>query len=303
MASFDQNQNLKILTYNIGLLDFTLFGFTVYSNPPYSEKRLRFIPEAIRHHEPDIVCLQECYSERHVEYLIFALIDLYPYCARQNSGDLVRLHNGLLILSKFPVVSSKLIQYKEVSTLEYYLASKSSLFCALEIPRFGILGLVNMHTTAGGENDPESIIADQHRQSEIIQSLDYLKIAENKYNQIGMIVGDLNCGPTTSFSNYNYFLNQGYRDTVTESLIANNFVSKHQISWDPLNFLNIKGPHSHTPPQLIDHVLLSASSHWNDWEVAKGQIVFTEEVVPISLTEKSTISDHYGVLIELKRKF
>lgn len=146
-------ETLSMLTYNVGLLRMRLLGLTVFSNPPHADERLPHIPAALRSCPADILAIQECYEEKHANFLCNELKDLYPYHARADSGGFVRFHNALLVLSKYPIVRCELQHYKKVSTLEYYMATKSNLIVDVLLPGLGKVTIVNMHTTAGGHID------------------------------------------------------------------------------------------------------------------------------------------------------
>ena len=104
-ASIDK---IKILTYNVGMLDIEICGFSLFSNPPYSKNRIAYMPGAIRNANADIVCLQECYLDTHANIICSSLEDLYPYHARKSSANWLKLHNGMLILSKWKITFQNL---------------------------------------------------------------------------------------------------------------------------------------------------------------------------------------------------
>ena len=187
--------------------------------------------------------------------------DTHPYHARVDSDTIFTFHNGLLILSKFPIKKEHLVPYRRVSKLEWYLASKSMLVVEVDIPNFGECVFINMHTTAGGENtDPDHPEVDEDREDELKQAIDYCKEVE-KLGKIGIILGDLNCGPESSKNNYEYCLKGGYRDTYIEAVNSNRLEEGGPLyTWDSANYLNKIGPHASSPGGRIDHLLLSAAS-------------------------------------------
>ena len=85
-----------------------------------------------------------------MDFIYFGLKRDYPYIARVDSGGLLKYHNGLVFLSKFPLKNVKLVRYNQASWLERLMATKSMLTVEVEIPNFGNFLMVNMHTTAGG---------------------------------------------------------------------------------------------------------------------------------------------------------
>jgi len=293
-SSSQQVKQLILLTWNCGLLDYKLFGcVSVYSNPPHADLRLPYMPAAILRSNADVVVLQEVYAEAHFLYLKEELAATYPFYGRQESGGALAFHNGLVTFSKYPVEKCYLDKYQKVSRLEYYLASKSSLVCTVNIhgERYTI---INLHTTAGGEScNPEDADADMDRESELAQALKCAQQALDA-NEHVILIGDFNCGLEASRGNYEFVLSNNYKDAY---LSAVSKTPEKRFTWDPTNLLNAVGPHSTTCAQRIDHVMLPKSS---EWEGTSSAIIFDEQVVHIK-GEMHTISDHYGLCVTLSR--
>jgi hypothetical protein len=104
-----------------------LCGVEVFANPPYATDRLPFIPPAIRKQKADVVALQGCYEIEHFDFICNELQDIYPYNARVDSGGGMKFHNGLMLLSRWPVLKYELEAMVKVSTLEAYMGTKSTL--------------------------------------------------------------------------------------------------------------------------------------------------------------------------------
>ena len=167
----------------------------------------------------DIICLQEVYDDYQSFLLIEELRSKYPYSARQESGGLLQYHNGLLVLSRWPITSNFLQTYDSVSTLEYFFATKSNLVVTIDVPLLGKLCLINVHTTAGGTLLPEDPMTEDVRLSELHQIVEYCEeISSDRPEEKIIIVGDLNCGPEASKENFKFILNSSYRDTFAEFL-------------------------------------------------------------------------------------
>lgn len=292
-------ESITFLSYNVGLLRLKMLGMTLFSNPPYAKERLPFIPEGIKSVHADIVAIQECYEDKHAEYLIAALKEMYPYHARMNSGGVFRFHNGLMLFSKFPIKNCTLQAYKKVSSLEYYMATKSSLIVDVDIPGLGVVTLVNMHTTAGGHIDPEHPDADSDREDELRQAYDVCAAVEAE-GRLAIILGDLNCGPEASAGNFKYILDKGFRDTYIEGQQRGKLLDGPEFTWDPKNFLNTLGPHKDCPGQRCDHVLLPINGMEN-WNVDKIHVIFSESIAPIGNSKSSTLSDHHGLIVQITK--
>ena len=66
---------LKICSFNLGLLRVKVFGLTAKASPPYVAERFKQIPAALCRSGADIVFLQEIYEEAHVEALLAAFLE------------------------------------------------------------------------------------------------------------------------------------------------------------------------------------------------------------------------------------
>jgi endonuclease/exonuclease/phosphatase family metal-dependent hydrolase len=232
-------------------------------------------------------------------FICSELKDLYPYHARVNSGGLLKFHNGLLILSRYPIKGVSLDPYKKVSSLESYMATKSNLVVDVDVPGMGKVTFVTMHTTAGGHIDPEHPDADADREDELRQAAEACEAAAARGN-LGIIIGDLNCGPEASAGNFSYILERGFRDTYAEGAAVGKLESGPLFTWDPQNYLNSVGPHKDCPGQRCDHVLLPRRG-MEDWRVERVKILFEEKVADIGGGKLSTLSDHHGLLVVLRR--
>lgn len=299
-CSGEGEETLTILSYNVGLLRFRLMGLTVFSNPPYLIERLPLIPSALKEYPADILAIQECYEKPHAKFICAQLKELYPHHARVKSGGVLKFHNGLLILSKHPIVSCSLQPYLKVSTVESYLATKSSLVVEVDIPVLGKVTFVNMHTTAGGAVNPEHPDVDGDREDELRQAVEVCTQA-TKAGNLGIILGDLNCGPEASQGNFKYVLDQGFRDTYAEAQAAGKVLPGPEFTWDPANYLNSVGPHKDCPGQRCDHVLLPQVG-MEHWSVQGAQVLFADKVADIGQSRLSTLSDHHGLLISLTKR-
>ncbi|RYG63000.1 hypothetical protein EON64_16800, partial [archaeon] len=291
-------RELRVLSYNVGLLSFKLCGCCeVFANPPYKNQRMPYILKNFSDMAPDldIICIQECYDDRDADCIYDSVKGYLPFMARGGTQgqNCLQFHNGLAIFSRFAISNVRIDKLKDVASLERYLASKANLVCDVTVPGAGIYTIVAMHTTAGGATHPEHGDVDVDRESELIQAWERCEQSLTEGNQ-AIILGDLNCGPEASAANYNFILNKGFRDTYLE---APSPVSP-AFTWDPANYLNKIGPHAECPGQRCDHLLVHETA---PWKVKHVKVVFTEEVVPVTGKIMSTMSDHYGLLVHLTK--
>ena len=288
---------LKLLTLNVGLLDYEFLGHVVFSNPIYSNERLKYIPNSIIKENADIVCIQECYKDEHFEFIYSNLKHIYPYYARQdNSRNIFQLHNGLIIFSKWNIENSNLINHKKVDIIEKMFGNKSLLTAYVNIPKIGKVLIANVHLTAGGSN-PLSIETILNRNDGIKDILNIVNKCENSNSCVTILMGDFNCGPLFSSQNYFKILKYGYIDTYD---YAN---EKHgpNYTWTTNNSITlqhhdkIKNIHS----DRLDHIFI----HKNDKQIKKikkAKILFNEKNIEIDNTTKCSLSYPHGLNIYLK---
>jgi endonuclease/exonuclease/phosphatase family metal-dependent hydrolase len=260
LATPQGDKKLKVLIYNCGMLRLKLFGismFTVFENPPYVSERFPHLAKALLESGADVLLLQEVYETKHVLALVESLQEIYPYSNQRNTTFMINFTNGLLMFSKYPIVDAKVVVHKESARLEYVMGSKSMQVAVIESP-LGLMQLINMHTTAGGDMDPENPKVDSIRESELVEAITESKAFATKHKGMSIILGDLNMGPGSSPGNYDFMLGSGYKDGIKESILG--VVPREEVldfeTWDPKNVLNAGGVHAHCAKDRIDHVFL-----------------------------------------------
>ncbi|KAL8448476.1 hypothetical protein Emed_003810 [Eimeria media] len=201
---------LSLLSFNAGLLEYKLCGLRVYQNPPFTQRRLHHIPAALLATGADIICLQEVYGEAHADFIIESTRHKLPFVGRRTSGGRFSLHNGLLVLSKYPIVHTHFHKFEDVTYIERCFASKGMLEVAVDVPSIGVIAIFNMHL-ASGAVDPESRYVEDVRAAEIRQLLKACDAAADR-GLIPLVIGDLNAAPHLCASNYKCFVERGWRD-------------------------------------------------------------------------------------------
>ena len=274
---------LRIVTFNCGLMDIKLAGFTIFSNPPFSQKRVKFIPQQLTKINADIIALQECFNMNYVKYIIDEVKEIYPYSSAFNTETIVKLSNGLIFLSKYPIVSSFFKQYSYNHQIENMIATKGFLSCTINIPNIGLLNFINLHTTSFSDNN----IVLNYQLKEILKNV----------NSKTILLGDFNCGPNINTYDYELLVNNYNLIDIIGSL--NNYRNLNLYTWDPNTFLSKNGPHSQSSICRIDHIMIHKDL-FNYCKISNGKIIFTEEIVTIDNNINSTTSDHFGIFIELK---
>lgn len=279
--------NLRLLSLNAGLL--TMLGRSIPS--PFVGERLAQLPQEIRKTGADVVLLQEVYGDAARRSVANALLDLYPHGIYPRKRRRWGLENGVMTLSSYPA-SGRTILFRDAPLDESFLDSKGFLHSSHQLEDGVTLHILNAHTTAGGLfHHPEDPRTDRIRRRQIRQILD----ENDKLSSPVIIAGDINAGPGVSETNFRQILDAG-------------FVSIHDLmngvsvqpTWDPLNALNSGGPHRNCPPQRIDHIFVRAQDlNCALIEPISSQICLQDPVVSVNGKQRVSISDHYGLIVEL----
>ena len=279
---------MKIVTYNVGLLDIRFFGRLIFEFAPNTRARAKALGENLLDFDCDILVLQELYHKKDALQLLDILRLNFKYSLFSKFSHIPNfLGHGLAIFSKYPFSATQDIKFKQQLVDEGIFGPKGFLAATIDIPLLGNVFLINTHTSAGGFfQHPESEKTEACRHAQLMQIVNVSQ--DSGLNSI--IAGDLNCGIEASAKNFNSMLENDFKSVDN---ISNN-VEKGP-TWDPLNLLNICSPHKTSPPQRIDHILFS-NNFTKIIEVNSVTRCFTNTLnVSGNL---HTLSDHYGIAVE-----
>ena len=278
-------EGIRCLTYNVGMPQVSLLGKAV-EPVPCVEVRFAGLADLLFSTRADVIFLQELFHAKHRHALVHHLASVYPYTYAHDDAGLMRMSNGLLCLSRFPIVRKTFVSYDECALEERMFVSKG--FQSMDIQAPGVMiSVVHTHLTAGGFfRHPEERRYDCIRAKQILQFQSHM----NRFG-CGLAIGDFNAGPQASPDNY---------DSLT-GVLADAYVHADmrvgpEVTWDPCNPLNIGGPHKTSPPQRIDHILYNMAFG----NLLKPRAVYTIGQTPFVQTDRGLvpISDHWGVLVE-----
>ena len=287
------NSIISIATYNTGLIRAQIAGFTIFEFAPHVEVRSKYISSTVLSAEPDIICFQEIFSRRHLKRIAASLEATHPHRYAPKSLRPKIFGSGLALFSKYPILRCSGFWFKSQLLEESLFAPKAYIAVTLDTGNSGLLEVINCHTTAGGsKHHPESTIADRCRQLQLDEMVDFSHQRDPSVVH-SLIVGDLNCGPEASRSNYESILSRGFTDLVVRAYPS----GLAPVTWDPKNPLNVESPHKMSPPQRIDHVLANSRS---SLFVDDYKLIGTESTVELSTDSRCTPSDHYGVVVSLR---
>ncbi|HEB78856.1 MAG TPA: hypothetical protein ENI79_00075 [Rhodospirillales bacterium] len=282
------------MTFNAFLLDVRLFGMLrVFPASPHIEPRLKALPDALRSVGADVVCLQEVFRKPHRAFLIDNLSVDYPHAAGLRQKGLP-LGCGLLTLSRYPILSSRIREFRAAVFEERIAVRMGMLESAIDLPGLGRARVINLHLSAGGLNShPESAKAEALRVKQIAE---ILQAAEEPGPDITVLAGDFNSGPHTCAGNYLQVVDAGYQDAFTSESPR----PEGEMTWDPGNPLITGEMNRSLPPQRIDHLFLRRRGA-EGLGAGPARVVLNERRVVLEDGTRVPISDHYGLAAELER--
>ena len=209
MHHFDDcHKPIRLLTYNIFMRP--VVGMTT----DLKDTRVPFIGEAIRKY--DIVCFQEIFSQ-----LNYRRKDILKYASRcgfkhvskppdvklKSLLSLKLLNSGLLTISKYPIIETEFIEFKEKSGVDG-LAAKGILYSKIRTPNHHHIHLFNTHTQATYNNeyhpenksDHKNFVARLKQLEEIRVAIDkclnshsrLFRDGPDNFKDLVLVVGDFN---------------------------------------------------------------------------------------------------------------
>lgn len=245
---------INILTINVALLTFTLFGIPIYSIDGNASERYRELVQFLSEGTHDVITLQEI-SPHWSKKLIKALKETYPYFATYTTHKF--FPKEMLILSKNPLIDCVFEPFEVETKLERIALEKGILSCTVE-SKDGEYTVVTTHLVALGLSEsPTSEYVETIRGKQIEQLIAYVdKILVSNPDRITFITGDFNAGPEASKGNYDLLL-EHFTDIFVwdEKTHGEN---KLKYTWLPGFDSSIasKKAFRESPPQRIDMILI-----------------------------------------------
>lgn len=295
MMSLGAMNRLRLLTYNTGLYRVRLGRTTIVEPIQHPAERAAHMAEAILSIDADIVALQEVFDDRHLFPLLDALRSSYPFIATgrdTHAPTFFRDHSGLCILSRYPLTDIRHEALRDAALEERLFIVKGMLRATVASP-IGDIGLINTHLTSGGMfRDPEGPWMVPIRDKQIDHLVD---LCDELPHPIRLVVGDMNTGPEFACANYQRFLSRGLVDAW--HLHTDPASRIKEVTWEITNPLNSRELHKTDAPQRIDHAFLHPTSLAHV-RVGSVTVVLDEPRVDTP-RGRMTVSDHYGLLLEL----
>jgi len=284
---------VRFLTLNLGLLALRLFGLGRISFVSYLDERLAAAPAHLQMTAADVIALQEVYTAQHRRFLQFSLRDTHPYaCAPRNFRSV--LGNGLMLLSRYPISNGEFLPLPREKAIHSAMFEKGCLRVDIDLPKIGTVRLVNVHLTV--DSPFGRMDAKKSEQTRLAQIEHMLSVARPPDRDPAILLGDFNCSPVISTEKYRRIVEAGFIDSFASLMppdVADNFVT-----WDASNPLNAISRFRDSPSQRIDHIFIPQTL-MDTMMPVKSSIKFTEPTIAVSGARSVTLSDHYGLLVQL----
>ena len=174
-TSLQSQTNFRILSYNTYLLP-RLFGNTVI-------KRSALIAEYLYNSNSDIITLQEVFDKKALRIILNKLSIKYPYYIKpiKKDSNLFKISNGLLILSRYPILSYDSYRYKNICGSDAF-AEKGIIKINVRINNL-IISIYDTHLNSGYDTKFNKI-----REKEYDEIKNFIK----NDSDINILCGDFN---------------------------------------------------------------------------------------------------------------
>lgn len=304
-----QARELKVLNFNAWDLKAYGIGFS-----RHIKDRMKILPSKLIESKADIITLQEMWENNTKKRLAEVMEkNGYPHTYYNDGG--IRLGNGLMIISKFPLKKSKVSDsYSQRTRLDEVLTKKAALHTLVEIPDFGTIDLYTTHLGAVTFNDKHDTYNGVHKEkllNQLVQFSDWVRKTQSTFNII--VTGDFNLHyqeyagqghfKPEFAKDYSYLVkklcNRG--DAINTYLKANEIeiTDTPHYTYTRENPYVANGHFSSSPSEVNDYIFIC---EFADLTLTSSQLMFTG-ALPDSYKEiyrlrklPQRLSDHYGIL-------
>ncbi len=308
---------LTILSYNVWMLDapFKLGALDV-------KARAAAIPQVLCETGADVIALQEVWSSRHKKFFAEEFKKLgYEYSFYENAPVNLLMRrlfgNGLLIVSKVPIVKSKskherVMAFSHYTRSDEYFAGKGALSVDLQVTPEITISFYNTHLGAVSVNPKtgrSDLLHEQARQRQAGELFSFIKKTHKK-NPI-IVVGDFNThykifeedGLTHSYApDHQNLTTFPYSETgmaLIDSYHSINGEFSEKYTHDTA--MNLYGDHMpvyrfRAPKRTLDYIYVSRNEQL---EICHSEIVLTENILIPGRAKPLPLSDHFGILTRI----
>ena len=261
--------------------EFSIISYNVFLRPRIisinekTEERAYQIANWLKSTSADVITLQEAFEGRAVNLILEILKEKYPYYVRDmpNPKGLKFVSGGLLVLSKWPIIESKSIIYKDCHGYDC-LAAKGALFVNIYYKEKQFFNIITTHLDAGSDekdikvrksqlNELNAFSNDVSKGSEIIFTGDFnvnsLSLSNEYQEMIELLnVKDFSVDQKSTINCTGNKIN--CKDSVTNSRLDYIFIRNKSTIFDfkNLNYFALNTENIDDVSFLSDHILIFA---------------------------------------------
>ena len=317
LVSASEPQAITVMSYNVQQL-----GYANWMANHFEKQRLELIPEAIQalSIRPDVLVLQEVFTEHSFTFLVKQMSEVYPYhtqvvgedCkdSRWNSvsgnceASLIKGNSGLLIFSRWPIEQQHAYVFDSVRVSKSFdfLARKGVVYAKIQLQRNNLkdtiepfsLHVFGTHLQASvAEHDIRLVQLDEMRR--------FIDGFEIPSDQAVILAGDFNISSTDQPRFNDMLAHAAAKVTMPEVGVGS--ISDSTNGYRRL----LAGADSEVKPELTLDYVLFRSDHLQPVINPKLQIIELKSKIPwrgvrwfkpdIELTD---LSDHYPTLMQFQ---
>lgn len=274
---------LSVLTYNV-------WGLKVgrWHIAKNIDHRIRAMIAHIRQLNPSVIALQEVWCDTIAAYLHRHLGFPYFYYEPYRHLWKGRIGNGLMMLSKYPILEQHTMRFSGHTRADEYFAAKGAQMIQIETPA-GKMYMVNTHLGSGKKT--------KHIERRMLQLSELQQFIRNfPLKQPAVLAGDFNFNPESmEYFQMQTWIQRHFNDGSGDTFFMTNPGKNGHTFF--LNHSYERRPTIHDRDERIDYVMtLCSKENRSDIEILSAKVVLDNTDEPLS--------DHCGVLANfmLRRK-
>lgn len=279
VGTFGKREGTVFVSYNVGLAN---------TQVDYYYGRRDIMLDSLNTVDADVLCLQEVWSESDADTLTNGLGHKFPYnyVVMQNNhpANWAWGHNGLMILSRYPLKNERL---KE---LDYYFIRRSVLYATVETELHGDMDILCTHTSTPVNIPPYWGDFEDWEDEQNHQTQDILDSGE-----VDVMLGDFNTSPegpgidAYTPTPYNMITEAGYFSPYMEEAPGCTWCTENPIA--SVEDGNL----------ILDHIFFNQSFREETFRVDR----LFDEVIQVDdfwgTPQDSWLSDHTAVVVEIMK--
>ena len=278
LGTFETRDETLFVSFNVGLAD---------TQVDYYSERKQPVIDAINKTEADVICLQEVWKESDLDDFIGALSNKFPHnqywLQNTNAVNWAWGHNGLLILSRYPITQTDTLQ------LDYFFLRRSVVYATVDTPLEGQIDVACTHLSTHINIPPYLGDYDSWEDEQNAQAQQILD-----HGKVDVLMGDFNSGISTETITaytpeaYDIIVGGGYFSPYMEADAGCTWCIDNPIASEDDGDL------------VLDHIFLDESY--------RGRTITSEQLYTETITIKdwlgrsqaTWLSDHAGIRISLE---